>query len=84
LNNPAALLAIQAVLPPRHFACSAGAGAAGTSISVVTSAVPIERLVMCPSDVAAIKETEGGQADASKATAKHDWNGCVNGFADFA
>src|SRR5262249_18392435 len=49
LSNPAAFLAMAAGLPARHFACWADAGAAGKSRSV-TSAVPIERLVMSPSD----------------------------------
>jgi hypothetical protein len=50
LSNPAAFFAMQAVLPARHFACWADEGAAGKSRSV-TSAVPIELLVMSPSDV---------------------------------
>src|SRR5215831_1084765 len=45
LSSPAAFLAMQPVLPARHFACWADAGAAGKSSSTVTtSAVPIELL----------------------------------------
>src|SRR5262245_23507177 len=60
LSNPAAFLAMQPVLPARHLACWADAGAAGTSSSIVTSAVPNERVVMCPSNAQRITEVEDG------------------------
>src|SRR5262245_47426396 len=65
LSSAARYLAMQPVLPARHLACWGDAGAAGKSSSTVTSAVPIERFVMSPPDVAAIAEVEDGQADAS-------------------
>src|SRR5262245_50728750 len=64
LNNPAAFLAMQPVLPARHFACWADAGAAGKSSSTVTSG-PDRATRDVPLRRAAIKEMEDGQADAS-------------------
>ena len=45
LSNPVAFFAMQLVLPARHFACWADAGASGTSTSVIASVVTIERAV---------------------------------------
>src|SRR5262245_27779205 len=56
LSNPPAFLDMHFVLPARHFACCAEAAPPHESITAITSAVSIERFVMCPSDVAAIAE----------------------------
>src|SRR5262245_5846530 len=70
LSNPVAFLAMQPVLPPRHFACWADAGAAGKSSSTVTSAVPIELLAMSPSDVQRSKRWKTARRMLQRGTTK--------------
>src|SRR5262245_3075575 len=80
LSNPSAFLAMQPVLPARHLACWADAGAAGKSSSTVKSAVPIDRLVMCPSNMQRSQrwKTARRMLQRGRPTALVD--GCVNGF----
>src|SRR5262249_57739917 len=80
LSNPAAFLAMHPVLPARHLACWADARAAGTRSSTVTSAVPIERLVMGPSNVQRSRSWETVRWPLQRGTTRTLVDGCVNGF----
>src|SRR5262245_21705920 len=80
LSNPVAFLAMQPVLPARHFACWADAGAAGKSSSTVTSAVPIELLAMSPPTCSDQRDGRRPGGCVEPGPLGHHWKICVNGL----
>src|SRR5262245_53409198 len=66
LSNPAAFLAMQAVLPARHLACWADAGSAAKSSSAIPSAVTIERIVVVSISTLLLPPVSGRRARSGR------------------